>query len=224
MRKRKKERENSFTKLCISQPGFQLHSALLETIVNHLDSKDLSKRTSLKIIEIGSGYGLLARILLSQLNLLFPTIKIEYFGMEIESDRVETTKNNLEIFDNIEVHCEDFFQNDNNFKSNSDITIVCSTGLIQCLHYTKILRLLSLHRTKENLYGVVTYPFIQEARGDTRISPGNDGAAEFSFNITRGDINTIARELKFQNTTEQIVMVDNSLNVIHAYEYNGIGQ
>lgn len=217
----KKRVKETSTAMYMTQPGFQLHFAVLEKVVNLLNVKDLVGRRSVRIIEIGSGFGLLARVLLSHLIQVFPSIEFKYTGIEVDPSRIVAARATLAKFKNVELHNLDFFQDNFSFDDKSDCKILLSTGLIQSLRYSEMRALLCLRNIMNHYVGVISFPYVAKDQGDENIPIGNNGTKEFSFLHTSKSLESISTEFSFTNTGYELVLSDSCLQMLYSFESNG---
>jgi hypothetical protein len=210
--------EVTFTKQLINQPGSRMHLSILESALNYLKCQEKTTENSLEIIEVGAGYGLLARMLLSRIAIQFPKLEIHYTGIEIDPDRILHASGNLKSFRNVTMDCKDYFHDVISNDKRSSSQILVSTGLIQSLDRDEIYSLLSLQNSKENFFGIIGFPYNYTERGDPRIHIGNEGAKEFGYSETYRNIQSVASELMFENTSLELVEAESTLQIVFSYE------
>ena len=200
------------------QPGFKLHCAVFDSISDHLHKLSLSPKQEVLIVEVGAGFGLLARVIIPAIGKEFPDIILKYSGIEIDSNRSAMLSKRLKEYGSARVINDDY----KNFKEHiprNAIVILVGTGLIQCLKFEEIQSMLTLNLKSQNHFGVFTFPLNVAARGDIKIPAGNAGCAERSFAELQKDLGEITRLERLSETTFQFLEVLEDSHVLFSFNY-----
>jgi hypothetical protein len=201
------------------QPGFKLHCAVFDSISDHLHNLHLDPNQEVLIIEVGAGFGLLAKVILPSIAKEFPDISFRYTGIEIDSDRSALISSSLEKCGNVRIINDDY-KNFNDHIPQNVAVILLGTGLIQCLELEEIRCMLTLNIKSSKHFGVFTFPLNIAARGNLRIPPGNVGCAERSFTELTKDLKAITKSENFSDTTLQFLEVLEESNVLFSFNYS----
>jgi hypothetical protein len=180
----------------------------------HLDPKQ-----EVLIIEVGAGFGLLAKVILGSIYKEFPDINLGYTGIEIDHVRSAAISNSLKKWSNVRIINGDYRNFNENIPQDT-IVILVSTGLVQSLKFEEIRCLLTLNIKSPKHFGVFTFPLNIEARGNPEIPPGNAGCAERSIVELMEDLQEIAESEHFSDITLQFLEVLEESNVLFSFNFS----